>query len=136
MHFKSQHPLVYAKSELSQQKSVAEESFSTSRATCGSEREDDGQRMLNETFQTSATLPASSRRAKDITNTIGHFVVKDMLPISTTSGIEFKRLLRMLKPRYVIPHRKTFTKRTLPGMYSSLRENCARPLVPLLSISH
>ena len=29
----------------------------------------------------------------------------------------------------VIPHRKTFTERTLPAMYSSLRENCIRPLV-------
>ena len=35
----------------------------------------------------------------------------------------------MLEPRYVVPHRKTFTERTLPAMYSSLRENCARPLI-------
>ena len=76
-HFKSQHPLVYAKSELSQQKYVAEESCSTSRVTRGREREDDSQRMLIETFQTSAILIASSRRAKDITNAIGYFVVKD-----------------------------------------------------------
>ena len=44
-----------------------------------------------------------------------------------------KRLLHVLEPRYVIPHviphRKTFTERTLPAMYSSLRENCVRPLV-------
>ena len=80
-HFKSQHPLVYVKSELLQQKSAAEESCSTSRATRGIEKEDDSQRTLNETFQTSAMLPASSRRAKDITNAIGYFVAKDMLPI-------------------------------------------------------
>ena len=42
-HFKSQHPLVYAKSELSQQKSVVEESCSTSHATHGRERENDSQ---------------------------------------------------------------------------------------------
>ena len=128
-HFKSQHPLVYVKSELLQQKSAAEESCSTSCATRGREKKDDSQRTLNETFQTSAMLPASSRRAKDITNAIGYFVAKDMLPISTTSGIGFKRLLRVLEPRYVVPHRKTFTERTLPAMYSSLRENCVRPLV-------
>ena len=62
MHFRSQHPLVY---ELSQQKSVAEESCSSkSHATRAREREDNSQWMLNEVFQTSAMLPASSRRAK------------------------------------------------------------------------
>ena len=111
-----------------QQKSAAGQSL-TSGATHGREKEDDSQRMLSETFQTSATLPPSSRRANDITNAIGYFVAKDMLPISTTSGIRFKRLLHVLEPRYVIPHRKTFTERTLPAMYSSLRENCVRPLV-------
>ena len=90
MHFKSQHPLVYVKSELSQQKSVDEESCSSKGcATRTGEREDDSQQTLNEVFQTSAMLPASSRRAKDITNAIGYFVAKDMLPISTTSGVGF-----------------------------------------------
>ena len=61
-HFKGQHPLIYAKSELSQQKSASEESCcSTHRATRSTDKEDDSQRTLKETFQTTAVLPANSR---------------------------------------------------------------------------
>ena len=51
------------------------------------------------------------------------------MPISTTSGVGFKRLIRVLEPRYVISHRKTFTDKTIPSMYNSLRNDCVRPLV-------
>ena len=65
----------------------------------------------------------------DIINAIGYFMVKDMLPISTTNGVGFKRLLRVLEPRYAVPHRKTFTKKSIPAMYTSSRDNCVKPLV-------
>ena len=130
MHFKGQHPLIYAKSELLQQKSAAKESCcSMHYATHSTDKEDDSQQTLNETFQTTAVLPANSRQAMYITNSIGYFMAKDMLPISTTNGIGFKRLLRVLEPRYTVPHRKTFTEKTLPAMYTNLKDNCVRPLV-------
>jgi len=77
-------------------------------------------------------MPASSRKAKDITNAIGYFVAKDMMPIITTSGVGFKQLAHVLEPRYVIPHRKTFTDKTIPAMYNSLRDDCVRPQPPAL----
>ena len=97
-HFKGQHPLIYAKSELSQQKCAAGESCCSMHPA--TDKEDDSQWTLNETFQTTAMLPASSRRSMDITNVISYFVAKDMLPISITNGIRFKRLLRVLEPRF------------------------------------
>ena len=63
------------------------------------DKEDDSQRSLNKIFQATAVLPANSRRAMDITNAIGYFGVKDMLPIST-NGIGFQMLLHVLEPRY------------------------------------
>ena len=112
MHFKGQHPLIYVKSKLLQQKSAAGESCcSTCRAVRSTDKEDDSQRMLNETFQITAMLPVSSRRSMDIINAIGYFVVKDMLPISITNGTGFKRLLHVLV--YVVPHQKTFTEKTI-----------------------
>jgi len=48
--------------------------------------QEQNQRMLEDSFPATTTMPASSRRAKDITNAIGYFVAKDMMPISTTSG--------------------------------------------------
>ena len=126
-HFKGQHSLIYAKSELSQQKSASREPCSSMRCR-STDKEDDSQQTLNETFLTTTVLPANSRWAMDITNAIGYFVAKDMLPINTTNGIGFKRLLRVLEPRYAVPHRKTFTEKTLPAMYTSLRDNYVRPL--------
>ena len=72
----------------------------------------------------------------DITNTIGYFVAKDMLPISTTNGIGFKRLLRVLEPRYAVPHHKTFAKKTLPAMYTNLKIIASGHLFPLLTVLH
>ena len=68
-------------------------------------------------FPATTTMPA---RAKDITNTIGYFVAKDMMLISTTGGVGFKQLICVLEPRYVIPHRKTFTEKTIPAMYNRI----------------
>ncbi|XP_065911269.1 E3 SUMO-protein ligase ZBED1-like [Dysidea avara] len=129
-HLKGVHPLFYAKSEL-QKKSTDEASSSKSRTADGNEGtpEDESQRTLEDSFPATTTMPASSRRAKDITNAIGYFVAKDMMPISTTGGVGFKRLIRVLEPRYVIPHRKTFTDKTIPAMYNSLRNDCVGPLV-------
>ena len=93
-HFKGQHPLIYVKSELSQQKFAAGEPCSSMRH-CSTYKEDGSQWTLNEMFQTTAVLPANSRQAMDITNAIGYFMAKDMLPISTTNGIRFKRLLHV-----------------------------------------
>ena len=79
MHFKGQHPLIYAKSELSQQKSaVGELCCSMCCAAHSTDKEDDSQWTLN---VTTAVLPASSRWTIDIINTIGYFVAKDMLPM-------------------------------------------------------
>jgi len=47
--------------------------------------EDDSQQTLEDSFPATSTMPASPRRAKDITNAIGYFVAKDMMPISTTT---------------------------------------------------
>jgi len=85
--------------------------------------EDESQRTLEDSFPATATMLESSRRAKDITNAIGYFVAKDMM----TTG--FKWLVRVLEPRYVIPHRKTFTDKIIPAMYNSLRDDCVGPLV-------
>ena len=106
-HLKGVHPLFYAKSEL-KKKSTDEASSLKIRTAGGNEgtSEDESQRTLEDSFPATTTMPASSRRAKDITNAIGYFVAKDMMPISTTSGVGFKRLICVLEPRYVIPHRK------------------------------
>ena len=92
MHFKGQHPLIYAKSELSQQKSaIGGLCCSMCCAAHSTDKEDDSQWTIN---ATTAMLPARSRWTTDITNANGYFVVKDMLPISTTNGFVFKKLFQ------------------------------------------
>ena len=73
-HLKGVRPLFYTKPEL-QKKSTGKASSSKNCTPGGNEDmpEDESQRTTEDSFQATTTMPASSRRAKDITNAIGYF---------------------------------------------------------------
>ena len=75
-----------------------------------------------ESFLATSTLPPSSKRAKDLTDSIGYFIAKDMQPVSVVQDHGFQHLMKTLEPRYQISHRKTFTDHVLPGMYTKVKE--------------
>jgi len=91
---KGVRPLFYGKSELL--KKNTDEACSSKGRSAGRSSstvtgtEVESQRTLEYSFPAIATMLASSRRVKDITNAIRYFVAKDMMPISTTSGVRFK----------------------------------------------
>ena len=88
---------------LSYKISTGEFSASTrNRAANSGVPQDDSQQTLEDSFPSTSMLPTNSRRAKDITNAIGYFVAKDTMPISTTEGVGFKHLMRVLELRYAI----------------------------------
>ncbi|XP_067135790.1 E3 SUMO-protein ligase ZBED1-like [Centruroides vittatus] len=51
-----------------------------------------------------AKLPASSKRARDMTIAITNFIVKDLHPIDIINGKGFREMLEMAAPEYTIPN--------------------------------
>lgn len=133
-HIQSQHPLLYAKSLKSRKGTVTtvdcvehvdhDESESGCSST-GSQSSNlpVGQLTITDSFQMSTKLPASSKKAKDLNDSIGYFIAKDMLPISVVEGKGFKHLMNRLEPRYQVPHRSTFMGRVLPKLTADLSES-------------
>ena len=70
----------------------------------------------------------TSKRHKDITNAITYCIAKDMQPISTVEKQGFKKLIKILDPRYVLPGRKYFSHTALPKMYAECREKVEEAL--------
>lgn len=88
-----------------------------------------GQTPITAAFNMATKLPPSSKRAREITSTIGYFIARDMHPITVVQGVGFQNLLKHLEPRYQIPHRKTFMERVLPDLYVKVRET----VVPIVA---
>ena len=63
-------------------------------------------------------LPATSRRAQDITAAMGQFIVKDLRPYSVVQNAGFKNLIRVLEPKYTIPSRQHFSEKVIPELYA------------------
>lgn len=69
-----------------------------------------------------AKLPFSSPRANSITNSIAMFIGKDLRPYSVMENEGFRRMLKILEPRYEIPSRKYFTETAIPALYKETSE--------------
>ncbi|XP_060774548.1 E3 SUMO-protein ligase ZBED1-like [Neoarius graeffei] len=70
----------------------------------------------------------TSKRHKDITHAITHFIAKGMLPIRTVETAEFKQLMNVIDPRYQLPGRKHFSQTAIPNMYTECRGMVERDL--------
>ncbi|XP_049326739.1 E3 SUMO-protein ligase ZBED1-like [Astyanax mexicanus] len=78
----------------------------------------------------SAAMPYNkkTKRHGDITNAITYFIGKDMMPINTVENDGFKRLIKVLDPRYQLPGRKHFSHTALPQLYTECREKVENEL--------
>ncbi|XP_060790843.1 zinc finger BED domain-containing protein 4-like [Neoarius graeffei] len=70
----------------------------------------------------------TSKRHKDITHAITHFIAKGMLPIRTVETAEFKQLMNVIDPRYQLPGHKHFSQTAIPNMYTECRGMVERDL--------
>ena len=55
---------------------------------------------LGEALKKKETYPSNSKRASDINEKIGRFIVKDLQPFKVVESESFKELLRILDPKY------------------------------------
>ena len=58
------------------------------------------QMTLGEALKKKETYPPNSKRASDINEKIGRFIVKDLQPFKVVENESFKEVLRILDPKY------------------------------------
>ena len=88
----------------------------------------DRQPSITEAFHQVEPLPRSSKRWKQLNNSVCLCIAKDMLPVSITSKACFLNTLHTFEPRFVLPDRKTLTQHYLPELYESERARIATAL--------
>lgn len=105
-HLKQHHPLEHAQCQ-------------TSKTTVRPALQ---QQSLHSAFSNVTPYDKKSKRHCDITNAVAYCLAKDMLPINTVENDGFKRLIKVIDPRYELPGRKHFSQTALPKLYSECRE--------------
>lgn len=63
------------------------------------------------------STPSLSHKAKQITEAIARMMILDFQPFSLVEDAGFKRLMRVVEPRYQLPSRKYFSTTVLPKLY-------------------
>lgn len=76
-------------------------------------------------FSKATPYDKSGQRWKDITNTVAFYIGKDMLPTTLWKKPGFKKLLKILDPKYEPTSRKFFA---LPRLYNETRERISAQL--------
>ena len=111
-HLHVHHPTQYTQ-VLQAQKAKVKDSEKGSRASSSSQ----GQASIPELFNNAAQkYDRTSRRWREITDSITYCISKDMLPIYTTEKDGFRRLIETLDPRYDIPSGKYMSGTAIPAL--------------------
>jgi hypothetical protein len=83
---------------------------------------------IQQTFSRNKPLEKGSVKAKAITNAIGRMVAIDLRPYSVVENEGFRKLLRLLEPRYSIVSRKEMTSVVVPEICSDLEEKIKKSI--------
>ncbi|XP_043091960.1 E3 SUMO-protein ligase ZBED1-like [Puntigrus tetrazona] len=79
------------------------------------------QKVFTDMFASLKPYDRSSPRYKEITDSITHFLAKDMMPIHSVSKVGFQNMIRTLDKRYQLPSRHYFSHVAIPTLYNSRR---------------
>ena len=106
-HLKTSHYMVYKTLEKKKQQASSPLRTAVSSTTVleGNERSHGtpSQPSIVEAMEKQTPLQSSSKRAKEITDAITHFLAKDSIPFNAVERPGFKRLLNVLEPCYEVP---------------------------------
>ncbi|XP_051784409.1 E3 SUMO-protein ligase ZBED1-like [Erpetoichthys calabaricus] len=86
------------------------------------------QMSITQAFTNATQYEKSTRKWKEITDTICYYIAKDMTPLATVERSGFKHLVKTLDRRYTVPSRSHFSKTALPDMYKTCCKNVAAEL--------
>lgn len=100
-HLRSSHPIEYTGSQSLRAKTASTSISTLKQASSASLTVNPLQQSLVTTVSMITPYERSSKRNKDI-STISYFIAKDMLPVRTMEKPGFKRLTKVLDPRYEV----------------------------------
>ncbi len=80
-----------------------------------------------------STSAGNTRRDYNRDYKLYHYPLSDMVPLYTVEKDGFRRMIKTLDPRYVIPSRKYFSQTAIPNLYQQHR---AKLEVDLATIPH
>ena len=118
-HLRTHHPSKYTLVLQAQREKVKESSTASSSSTNAS------QATLPELFTKTQKYERTTRRWREITDSITYCISKDMLPIYTVEKEGFRRLTYTLDSKYEIPSAKYFSSVAIPALYEKTRETVA-----------
>ena len=94
-------------------------------STASSSSTNASQATLPELFTKTQKYERTTRRWREITDSITYCISKDMLPIYTVEKEGFRRLTYTLDSKYEIPSAKYFSSVAIPALYEKTRETVA-----------
>ena len=118
-HLRTHHPSKYTLVLQAQREKAKESSTASSSSTNAS------QATLPELFTKTQKYERTTRRWREITDSITYCISKDMLPIYTVEKEGFRRLTYTLDSKYEIPSAKYFSSVAIPVLYEKTRETVA-----------
>ncbi|KAK7898521.1 hypothetical protein WMY93_019374 [Mugilogobius chulae] len=112
-HLKRKHKKQYSESQAAQ----AAKAKTSAPAAASAPK----QQMLTDAFAKLTPYVRDGQRWNAITDAVAFHIVKDMCPLQTVEGVGFKKMVRVLDPRYELPSRKFFSNTVIPRMYTDCR---------------
>ena len=79
-------------------------------------------------FSSGTPYDKSSRRHREITTAITHYIAKDMVSVNTVTKDGFKNLVQTPDRRYTIPSRTYFNQVAIPQLYAECKEKVVTEL--------
>ena len=116
-HLRTHHPSQYTQ-VLQAQKAKAKENDKSLNASSSST----SQVSIPELFTKGQKYERTTRRWREITDSVTYCISKDMFPIYTTEKVGFRRLVETLDPRYEMPSAKYFSNTAIPALFEKTRE--------------
>ncbi|KAI2655656.1 E3 SUMO-protein ligase ZBED1 [Labeo rohita] len=86
------------------------------------------QTSITATLHRATPYPSTSQRHSEITDAITFYLAKDMCPINTVINEGFRKMVKTLDKKYVIPSRNYFPKVALPALYEKCRGGIEREI--------
>ncbi|XP_073714924.1 E3 SUMO-protein ligase ZBED1-like [Misgurnus anguillicaudatus] len=87
------------------------------------------QSTISELFAAVTPYEKTSRRHREITNAITHYLAKDTVPFNVVTKEGFKNLIQTLDKRYTIPSRTYFSQVAIPQLYVECRNKTEAELM-------
>ena len=84
--------------------------------------------ILDEAIERTKPFTHGSHQWKEITESVMHFMAKEMILINTVKKPGFRSMVRKMDPRYEVPSKKYFSKTALPSLYAETRERETKEL--------